>query len=452
MRARSGLGFLAAAVLGGGCLQALGYEEPTLLEAGAGGSGGSGGASAAHCSNATKDGDETGVDCGGLCSPCKDGGGCKVGPDCQSLVCGGGTCLAPACDDKAKNGDETGTDCGGATCTKCGPDQGCASGGDCVSGTCTAMQCASTCDDGLKGGGESDVDCGGPCPGCAIGKPCVANADCESGVCESKACVDYLVWAKRFGGVSGTDDTSVVGLGIDGTGNAVLGYALRGNANLGGGVLTSAGFSDVAFARYDLLGKHLWSQRFGDADDQNTRSFSVASDGTFHAAGVFASTLDFGGGNTINSASYNNYFLAELGASNVSAWARRFGGAADVTFGQLLLAESPFGGVVFAGCTNGGTVNLGGNPPMIAQSSSDIFVALFLSGSVFWGHVFSSSFVSEINGLAVDASDNTIISGTFTGNASFGGATFSANSNEPFLAKLNSKGAPLWSMHFKDAT
>ena len=51
--------------------------------------------SGASCFNGLKDGDETGVDCGGSCAPCA------------------------TCDDGIKNGDETGVDCGGSFCEPC---------------------------------------------------------------------------------------------------------------------------------------------------------------------------------------------------------------------------------------------------------------------------------------------------------------------------------------------
>jgi hypothetical protein len=52
-------------------------------------------AGGASCFNGLKDGDETGVDCGGSCAPCA------------------------TCDDGIKNGDEEGIDCGGAACAPC---------------------------------------------------------------------------------------------------------------------------------------------------------------------------------------------------------------------------------------------------------------------------------------------------------------------------------------------
>ncbi len=51
------------------------------------------------CTDGIQNGTETGVDCGGSCSPC-------VTP--------------PTCNDGIQNGDETGVDCGGSSCAPCG--------------------------------------------------------------------------------------------------------------------------------------------------------------------------------------------------------------------------------------------------------------------------------------------------------------------------------------------
>jgi len=72
------------------------------------------------CTDGVRNGDETGIDCGGDCDPC------------------------PTCMDGIQNQDETGVDCGGI-CDPC-----------------------PTCDDGVQNGDETGVDCGGSCD------PCVA--------------------------------------------------------------------------------------------------------------------------------------------------------------------------------------------------------------------------------------------------------------------------------------
>jgi hypothetical protein len=55
---------------------------------------------ACHCGDATQNGDETGVDCGGSCLPCQLGGGCKLATDCvNGLNCTAGTCwISPPVD------------------------------------------------------------------------------------------------------------------------------------------------------------------------------------------------------------------------------------------------------------------------------------------------------------------------------------------------------------------
>jgi hypothetical protein len=75
---------------------------------------------APHCRDDVVSGEETGIDCGGVCIPCADGQGCVVGTECWSNVCIGGICQAPACWDGVHNGDETGVDCGGS-CPPCDP-------------------------------------------------------------------------------------------------------------------------------------------------------------------------------------------------------------------------------------------------------------------------------------------------------------------------------------------
>ena len=97
--------------------------------------------SAASCTDNVKNGDETGIDCGGSCpAKCADGQACTLASDCASGVSTSGVCQAASCTDNVKNGGETGIDCGGLSCPAC-----------------------PTCSDGIKNGGETGVDCGGPC-------------------------------------------------------------------------------------------------------------------------------------------------------------------------------------------------------------------------------------------------------------------------------------------------
>jgi hypothetical protein len=147
-----------------------------------------------------KNGDETGIDCGGPKAPnrCATGQSCKANADCNNVLCDIGKtdlCKAPAYDDGLKNGDESGIDCGGPKApNRCGVGQGCAATADCnqvacdVGATKACLPPSST--DTIKNGTETDVDCGGSAPtnatACAAGKTCALDADCKSDGCDYK--------------------------------------------------------------------------------------------------------------------------------------------------------------------------------------------------------------------------------------------------------------------------
>jgi len=141
-----------------------------------------------ECTNGTKDGTESDVDCGGNCPGCSPGKTCGAGLDCLSGVCTSGTCQTPTCVDGVKNGSETDVDCG-SNCPGCAAGLDCVMNTDCASGICDVAVCAgASCTDGLQNGGESDIDCGGPCAGCPDGGACVDDVDCESGLCKTLVC------------------------------------------------------------------------------------------------------------------------------------------------------------------------------------------------------------------------------------------------------------------------
>ena len=147
--------------------------------------------SAPTCKDGVKNATETDLDCGGTdCPKCDTSRACKLAADCISGVCvdpdgKGKKCQAPTNTDMVKNGNETGVDCGGTGNPKCDNGQGCATRDDCTSLYCLANVCtAAKPDDGVKDGNETDVDCGGAgAKPCADGLMCLVDTDCTSSVC-----------------------------------------------------------------------------------------------------------------------------------------------------------------------------------------------------------------------------------------------------------------------------
>ncbi len=156
------------------------------------------------CFDNTKNFGETDVDCGGPCSgetfnkACAQGKDCLVNEDCQSGYCLNLKCDMANCTNSTKDGSETDVDCGGPACPKCINLKVCKKNSDCVNNACVNNQCLfPSCSDMVADGDESDVDCGGACVmfgvvdggtvvtggGCDDGKLCNSDADCTNSYC-----------------------------------------------------------------------------------------------------------------------------------------------------------------------------------------------------------------------------------------------------------------------------
>ena len=450
MRGRHGIGFVAAMItIGGGCLQILGYEESRLDEPDAG-SGGAG----TLCLDGAKNGDETSRDCGGSeCAPCKDGDGCEVGPDCESRVCIGGTCIAPGCTDQVKNGDEIDVDCGGA-CPKCGPDQVCTGDQDCKSNACTNGFCQSTCTDTAKGGDETGVDCGSSeCPACPNGEGCAVGPDCESGVCKVELCVDYHVWSKRFGGSGAMDRVNDPRIAVDGSGNAALASWVKGTVDLGGGPLAgSLAYFDVGVARFGLSGNHLWSKRFVGSGQQEPSDVAVTNSGSIVMTGGFLGTVFFD--SALTSAGSSDIFVERLSALGVPLSSSRFGDA-QPQHGHDVALDS-LENICLIG-SHEGNVDFGDGPLTSAGGNDFVIAKLDPLGNHLWSKRFGDA-QSQYSGdpqrrpsIAVDGADNVLVAGSFEGAINFGGGLLTnLGAQNLFIVKLDSAGTHLWSKRFGD--
>ncbi|HEY6728284.1 MAG TPA: hypothetical protein VI197_29945, partial [Polyangiaceae bacterium] len=126
-----------------------------LSDAGEGGAPGT-------CDDGLRGGNETGIDCGGDCAPCEVGGTCQTSEDCDGGICLDGVCVTDPCSDTSKNGAETDIDCGGSQCAPCSEGRACLRHEDCEQGVCTDERCQPPhCENGeLDDGLETDIDCG----------------------------------------------------------------------------------------------------------------------------------------------------------------------------------------------------------------------------------------------------------------------------------------------------
>jgi hypothetical protein len=239
------------------------------------------------------------------------------------------------------------------------------------------------------------------------------------------------LWSKRFGDAYSQHSR---GVAADASGNIFVAGEFDGTIDLGGGALTSAGSDDIFAAKFDPDGNHLWSKRFGDADDESLFAAVVDASGNLFLAGDFETSVDLGGG-TLTSADANDIYIAKLNANGNHLWSKRFGGTGNDA--ALDVAVDPSGNAIVTGYFRS-SVDFGGGNSHTSAGSNDIFVARFSpGGACLWSGVFGDSDDQYARGVAADASSNAIITGFFEGNVDFGdGDIPSAGSYDIFIAEF----------------
>jgi hypothetical protein len=101
-----------------------------------------------------------------------------------------GQCQLPTCSDGIKNGNETGVDCGGGTCPACPLGQGCAGNTDCVvnsicsGGMCVCAAGRADCNVNSVDGCEVNTTSeNNNCGSCGLTCPPL-NPNCINSVCQ----------------------------------------------------------------------------------------------------------------------------------------------------------------------------------------------------------------------------------------------------------------------------
>ncbi len=390
----------------------------------------------AACGDGTKNGDETDLDCGGSsCAGCLTDDDCVVDGDCQSDVCVMSACAEPSCSDATENGNETATDCGGGECSPCTAGEGCLGAADCISSVCAANVCqAASCTDLVENGSESDTDCGGGCPACVDGDTCGAPEDCVSGACAGGACG---VWSIRSS--SDSHDFLTNGtLAPDSMGGLfVAGHTASTSLGLGAFMLPGLGFYDAFLARLSPTGAVVWASRFGSTGLDT--AYVVASNpatGRVAIAGTYSGSPT--AGFTLPASSGEDGFVAVFDEAGTFQWARTLTGPNSDAYRALAFTSS--GDVVVAGET--GAINANGGGDVIVRRYNAV-------GVLAWEASITGPDREFVRGVAANNNGEVFATGSFggdTGGAMSVGALSlsSGGGRDGFLLKLDGAGSPLW--------
>jgi hypothetical protein len=291
------------------------------------------------------------------------------------------------------------------------------------------------------------VDFGGACPPTSGGTAYnvfVMKLEPAGGTC---------VWARRYG--DGNLQVAA-GVGVDGASNVYVTGSFPSTIDFApNGVsmpMTSAGLTDVFLAKLDSTGKAIWSQRFGDSQQQNGAAIAVDPAGNSAITGQFWGTTSFGT-TTYTSKGANDVFVAKFDASGNVTYGNSFGDSAGQA--GLGIAFDSSGAMILTGQMSGNVSFDAGQTTLMATSPNVFLVKLASGAAGSWSQLIASTAPASGNAVAVDGQDDISVTGSYQGTINFGGANgahTSAGGNDIFVAKLAPGGAPLWSSSYGDPT
>jgi hypothetical protein len=327
---------------------------------------------------------------------------------------------------------DTDEDCPDCECEPLA-EESCYSG---ASGTAGVGQCLAgerTCGwDGLWG----------PCDGEVLPSPeqcaTAADEDCDGA---TPACSE--LWSLAFGTARAQ---SVRSVGVDEDGFVYLFGDFEDPIDFGGGLLTPAGDkADLVLAKFDSLGNHVWSQRYGDSSNQYAGKLIVRDDALYLLGRAFG-TVDFGSG-VLDAAGTDDVFVAKLDLDGDPVWSRIFGGIDPDRSERMAVDEA--GDVVVTG-TFTGTVDLGSGP-FVSRGERDAFVVK-LDGA-FGSHRFSRQIGSVGDdygfGVSTDEDGDVYVAGRFVEEVRIGDETLTGFGGvDVYLARLTPQGGVVWAQVF----
>lgn len=267
-----------------------------------------------------------------------------------------------------------------------------------------------------------------------------------------------LIWIKHTGGdvipnVTGGANWAF-GVATDGSDNVIATGGYPNSITFETTTLPNGGPDTERFiVKYSPSGSLLWAKAITGTHQTGERGGSVTTDNMDNVlvTGSFAHH-NFGGNVTFDGTTFNTFggrdiFIVKYDPNGTFLWARQAGGTATVSADQdngLGIATDSFGNSIITGRYK--STATFGSTTLANAGRSDIFVAKYdPNGNLLWVTRAGGSGPDTGRDVAIDVSDNIIITGSFEGTADFQGTTLtSAGRSDIFIAKYNSSGSLIW--------
>lgn len=265
-------------------------------------------------------------------------------------------------------------------------------------------------------------------------------------VAKLSAATGDVLWIKSFGG---TGNDNVTSIALDASDNVYMAGAFTGSVDFGGGTLTATNVDGFAL-KLDSSGSYVWAKGpLGGPNADGATGIAVRGT-TVALVGSYSRSITVNGVTLMNSGTQQGY-LVEWGTDGSDGLVKAFPGSYNTQPVGVALDSS--NNIIVVGNFNQ-TANFGGGDVTSDNNSLDVFLVKYsATGAYLFQKILGGSSSDQAGGMSIDANDNIILVGKFTGNVSFGGPSpINANSNNVVVAKYSLAGAYLWAQPFGGTT
>lgn len=268
--------------------------------------------------------------------------------------------------------------------------------------------------------------------------------------------------------VSASNDTRVIKMSKDGSGNVYVIGRLTGNGSVdfGNGVSVTGAHTSNNFyvAKYNSSGVVQWAKTAVTAPaNSGAEAIYTDSDGNSYVSIYISGTSQFNFGDGVTATGVRasaNYALIKYSSTGTALWAKTLTTAPGYieTFG---IDGDSSGNIYVVGSINGTSQYNFGNGVLLTpgRSSDNILIVKYdTSGIAQWARSTSTAMSSSYStGVALDSSGNIYISGVINGSGSLDlGNSVTVNGNNGsqngFVAKYSSSGVAQWAKSNTAAT
>ncbi|HWY13310.1 MAG TPA: SBBP repeat-containing protein [Bacteroidia bacterium] len=249
-------------------------------------------------------------------------------------------------------------------------------------------------------------------------------------------------WAKSSGG---TANESSNGVCVDANGNTfVTGTYASPNITFGSTTFTNTGGLDMFTVKYDPSGNVLWAKSGKGVSNEVGYNITVDASGNSYVVGTYnSSTLVFGT-TTLTLNAFDDIFIVKYDPSGNIIWAKTAGGNGN-DIGQSIAVDGS-GNSYITGYYASSTIGFG-STTLTNSGGNDLYVAKYdPSGNVLWAEKAGGASNDAGGGIAVDASGNAYITGSFSSaSISFSTTTFTNSGGiDMFTVKYDASGNVIW--------